>query len=140
LVLWAHGLSVRQRAGADAAYACAFAVWALLALGTLLTWTRAAVETERCLHLSSQALAGQARLATGVACAMTIMTAATAAWWIAVAQHMPAALSGSHAAHASTAVPQLILATALMLVSAVMSSLGAWQASRSLPGLIVLSQ
>jgi hypothetical protein len=135
LVLWAHGLTARQRSGADAAYASAFAVWALLGLGTLLTWTRAAVETERCLHLSSHALAAQARLAVAVAVAMTTMTAATAAWWIAVAARTPAALTGSYAAHASAAVPQLILATALMLLSALLGSFGAWQATRSLPGL-----
>jgi hypothetical protein len=140
LVLWAHGLTAHQRAGADAPYASAVAVWALLGLGTLLTWTRAAVEAERCLHVSSHALAGQATLAAGVAGAMTVMTAAAVAWWIAVAQRKPAALTGSHAAHASAAVPQLILATALMLLCAVMSSFGAWQATRSLPGLTIPSE
>jgi hypothetical protein len=136
LVLCAHSLTAHQRAGADVAYACAFAVWALLGLGTLLTWTRAAVRTERCLHLSAHALAGQACLAAGVAGAMTIMTAATATWWIAVGAHTSAALTGSDAAHASAAVPQLIIAIALMLSAAAMSSVGARQAIRSLPGLI----
>jgi hypothetical protein len=140
LVLWAHGLTAHQRAGAGAAYASAFAIWALLGLGTLLTWARAAVRAERCLHLSSRALAAQAVLAAGVAGAMTIMTAATAAWWIAVADRTPAALTGSHAAHASAAVPQLILATAVMLLSALMSTFGAWQATRSLPSLIIPSR
>jgi hypothetical protein len=97
-------------------------------------------ETERCLHLSSHALAGQVTLAAGVAGAMTIMTAATAARWIAVAERTPGALTGSHADHASAAVPQLILATALMLLSALMSSFGAWRATRSLPGLTIPSQ
>jgi hypothetical protein len=139
LVLWAHGLSAHQRAGADATYGSAFVVWSLLGLGTLISWTRAAVKTEGRLHLSSHILAAQARLAVGVAGAMMIMTAATAGWWIAVAERIPAALTGAHAAHASAAVPQLILATTLMLVSAVMGSFGAWQATRSLPSLNIPS-
>jgi hypothetical protein len=135
LVLWAHRLTAHQRAGADAAYACAFAVWALLGLATLLAWTTAAVRTERSLPLPAQALAAQARLAAGVAGAMAVMTAATATWWIAVAQREPAALTGWHAAHASAAVPQLILAIALMLLAAGLGSAGARHATRSLPGL-----
>jgi hypothetical protein len=140
LVLWAHSLTAHQRAGADAAYACAFAVWALSGLGTLLAWTKAAVRTERSLQLSAQALAAQARLAAGVAGAMTVMTAETATWWIAVAVRTPAALTGSGAAHGSAAAPQLILATSLMLLAAGLGSVGARQATRSLAGLTTLSR
>lgn len=140
LVLWAHSLTAHQRAGADTAYACAFAVWAVLCLGTLLAWAWAAVRTERCLALSPRALATQAWLAAGVAGSMAVMSAATASWWIAVAARAPAALTGSGAVHASAAVPQLILAIALMLLAAGMGTVGARQATRSLPGVTASSR
>lgn len=135
LVLRAHGLSAHQRAGADAVYAGAFAVWALLGLGVLLAWTAAAVRTERCLQLPVRRLGVQVRLAAVVAGAMGVMTAATAVWWIAVGERAPAALTGSHAVHASAAVPQLILALVLMLLASGLSGFGARQATRSLPAL-----
>ena len=135
LKLWAGGLSPHQRAGADTAYALAFTGWALLALGVLLAWTSAAVRTERQLRLRDRFLRAQVRLATGVATAMAAMTVATAVWWVAVAERAPAALTGSRDAHVSAAVPQLVLATILMLLATALAGLGARRANRCLPAL-----
>lgn len=135
VVIWAHGLTGHQRDGADTAYAAVIAVWALLGLGTLLAWTAAAVQAERCLDLPTRTLKAQAGLAIAVAVAMGAMAAATAVWWIAVAVRAPSALTGSHSVTASAAVPQLIVAMVLMLLSAGAGAVGARQAIRALPAL-----
>jgi hypothetical protein len=130
LKLWAGALSAHQRSGADTAYAVAFTGWALLALGTLLAWTAAAVRTERQLQLRDRPLRAQVRLAMLVAAAMAAMTAATVVWWVAVAERAPAALTGSRGAHVSAAVPQLVLAITLMLLATGLAGIGARRATR----------
>ena len=129
LIIWAHGLSAHQRNGADALYAGAFVVWALLGLGVLLTWTAAAVKTERYLRLSTRLLRAQVRLAGLVAAGMGLMTVTTAIWWVAVADRSPAALTGSRTSNASAAVPQLIFAVSLMIVATGLGTFGARRAA-----------
>jgi hypothetical protein len=51
LVVWAHGLTGRQRTGHDVAYEIGFVLWALVAVACLFAWTAAAVATARRLAL-----------------------------------------------------------------------------------------
>jgi hypothetical protein len=61
---------------------------------------------------------------------------AGSAWWIAVADVAPAALSGgSPSPSASALVPQLILAAVLMLLATGLGAVGARQAAAALPEL-----
>ncbi len=131
VVLWAHGLSARDRNGHDIAYAIGVLAWALLGTATLAAWTTAATRTAACLDLRPELLRLEARLAVAVSTAMVAMTAATAVWWVAVARTSPAALVGSMGPHGSAAAPQLILAAALMVVAATLGGAGASRAARA---------
>lgn len=133
LVLWAQRLGARERNGADFAYALAFVAWALLAAAALLAWTRAAVTIARRLRLPAATLKAEAWLATGVAAAMGAITAATLAWWAALAD-APWFLAGAPAGtSASPWAPQLLLATTLMLIATAAGAAGAHQGLRALP-------
>jgi hypothetical protein len=132
LVVWAHGLTARDRQGHDTAYAIAFLAWAALCAGTLVSWTAAATRTAACLSLRDVTLRFQTWLAVSVSVAMAVMAAATAVWWISVANVAPAALTGSSAGHASALVPQLVVAMALMVVATAVGAAGARRAGRAL--------
>jgi hypothetical protein len=132
LVVWAHGLTPRDRQGHDTGYAIAFLAWAALGAGTLVSWTAAASRTAARLSLGDVTLRFQTWLAVSVSVAMAVMAAATAVWWIAVADVAPDALTGSSAGHASALVPQLVAAVALMVVATALGATGARRASRAL--------
>jgi hypothetical protein len=135
LIAWAHALSPRDRQGHDTAYALLATVWALLGAATLGSWTLAATRTAARLTLPDSLLRLEARLATGVAVALGVMTAATAVWWVSVANLAPTALTGSLGGRGSVFVPQLVLAMVLMLVALGFAGGGARRAARALPHL-----
>jgi hypothetical protein len=135
LVVWAHGLTPSQRQGHDGAYAIAAVAWALLGTATLGSWCSAATRASACLDLSTATLRMQARLATAVATALGVMTAATAIWWTSVAAVSPTALTGAPSGHTSALVPQLALAMVLMLVAIGIGGAGARRAARGVSGL-----
>ncbi len=109
-----------------------FLAWAALCAGTLAAWTAAATRTATCLPLREVTLRVQTWLAVTVSVAMAVMAAATAVWWIAVANRAPAALTGSSAGHASAFVPQLVVAMAMMVVATALGVAGARHAGRAL--------
>lgn len=131
LVLWAHGLTPRDRQGHDTGYAIAFLAWAALCAGTLVSWTAAATRTAARLSLRDVTLRSETWLAVSVSVAMAVMAAATAVWWIAVANVAPAALTGS-SGHGSALVPQLVVAMGLMVVATALGATGARRARRAL--------
>jgi hypothetical protein len=136
LVIWAHGLTGRQRDGHDSAYAMAFVTWALLAAASLLAWVAAAVATARRLELAAATLRAQAWIACGVVVAMGAMTAATAVWWAALADHAPWFLAGRPVgSNASPLAPELLVAAMLMMLATVLGAAGARHAIRALPAL-----
>ena len=129
LAAWAHGLTPHARNGHDALYGAAFFAWAALAATTVLAWTKAATATADRLNLSSTTLQLHARMTTVIAILMALMTAATVAWWVAVAIVAPGALTGTPAApHASPVVPALIMAAVLMTVATTLATAGARRA------------
>ena len=132
LVVWAHGLSRPDRQGHDVAYGIAFLAWGALGAGALVAWTAAATRIAACLPLPDVTLRLQTGLAVAVSVAMAVMAAATAVWWVAVADVAPAALTGPSAGHASALVPQLVAAMALMVVATGLGAAGARQAGRAL--------
>lgn len=130
LATWAHGLTPRARDGHDALYAAAFLTWAALAAATLLAWTKAATATADQLRLSARTLQLHARLTGVIAAALALMTAATVAWWTAVAVASPGALTGPPATpHASPVVPALTVAVALMVLASALATAGARRAN-----------
>jgi uncharacterized membrane protein len=131
LVVWAHGLTPRDRQGRDTVYALAATAWALLGAGALLAWCSAATRTAAHLSLSPAILRIEALLAMGLAAALAVMAAATAAWWVLVATVAPRALGG----HVSAFVPQLVVAMVLMVAAVGLGGAGARQATHALPGL-----
>jgi hypothetical protein len=134
LVIWAGDLSARQRDGHDAAYAIAFAGWALLAITCLAAWTAAGVVTARRLQLSSSLLRVEARIAVAAAVAMALMTAATVVWWGAMAHSAPWFLAGHAAGRTgSPLAAQMVTATALMVIASALAVAGAGRAIRALP-------
>jgi hypothetical protein len=118
LVTWAHGLTGAQRDGHDAAYAVAFAGWALLLAATLAAWTAAAVATARRIPLPAATLRAEAWLACVVTSAMLASTVATAAWWTAVADAAPRL----------GATTQLTAALSAMALATLLGSVGARRA------------
>lgn len=136
LVVWAHGLNGRQRAGDDTAYAIAFVTWGLLAVVCLFVWTVAAVTTARRLRLPVATLRLEAKLATAVTVVMAVMTAATAVWWAALADAAPWFLAGRPVgSSASPLAPEPVAAAALMVLATLLGAAGARQALRALPAL-----
>jgi hypothetical protein len=134
LVVWAHGLTGLQRNGNDVAYGIAFVTWALLVAVCLFAWTAAAVVTARRLRLPVATLRSLAWIASGVAAAMGVMTAATAVWWAAIADAAPWFLAGRPVgASASPLAPQLLAIGAVMLFATVVGAAGAQRAMRALP-------
>jgi hypothetical protein len=135
LVVWAHGLTPRDRQGRDTVYALTATAWALLGAGALLAWCSAATRTAARLSLSPAILRIETRLAMGLAAALAVMATATAVWWASVATVAPAALTGTPGGHVSAFVPQLVVAMVLMVVAVGLGGAGARRASRALPGL-----
>lgn len=133
LIVWAHGLSAAARDGHDVAYGVAAALWALLLVGCLASWTAVAVAVARQLDLSEIVLRLEALLAVGVAASMAAMTAATGVWWAALADSAPWFLAGSPAGSPGSALaPTLLVAGLLMLLATVAGAAGAGRALHAL--------
>jgi hypothetical protein len=136
LISWAHRLTVLDRNGHDHLYAGAFLCWAALVAAVVLAWTAVATAIARGLRCGRAVLRAQALLATAVTVLITVMTVATAAWWVIVGHSRPAALTGgSAAAQASAIVPQLVVAGSLMLIATMIAAVGAARADTALPEL-----
>lgn len=135
LVVWAHGLTARQRAGHDTAYEVAFVAWALLVIIGLAAWTAAAVTTARRLRLSAVTLALQARLSCAVTVAMGVMTAATLVWWAALAHAAPWSLAGRPPGEVASPVVLQLVVCAVMACATLLGAAGAQRAIRALPAL-----
>jgi hypothetical protein len=133
LVVWAHGLTDRQRNGDDVAFAIAFAAWALLGVACLFAWTAAAIATARRLALPAATLRAGAWIASAVTAAMVAMTAATAVWWAALSDSAPWFLAGRPVgSSASPLAPELLAAAVLMLAAIALAAAGAHRAMRAL--------
>lgn len=131
---WAHGLTGRQRNGADVGYTVAFVAWAALCVVALFAWTALAARVLRRIPLPRALLELIAGIACGVSVAIGVMTAATALWWAALADHAPWVLAGRPpGADASPLVPQLLGAAGVMLIATGLSVAGACQTIRALP-------
>jgi hypothetical protein len=135
LVIWAHGLTARQRDGQYAAYAIGVVAWAALGAATLAAWTAAATRIAARLPTRPARLRLQVRMAGAVAGALAAMAVATAVWWAAVSTRSPAALVGMPGGGRSALVPQLMVAMALMLCAVALGGAGARRALRALPAL-----
>ena len=132
LIPWAHALSNAQRNGTDAAYMAAFAVWAVLLVATLCSWTQAGSLAERRLVLSRRALAVESVLAVAVAAAMISMTVATAIWWAAMAEHAPWFLHGTPVGTNGSPFDLRLAATmGLMVVAIVVGEYGVARIGRA---------
>ena len=134
IAAWAHGLTPHARNGHDALYATAFLIWAALAAITLLAWTKAATTTADRLGLTPTTLQLHARLAPAIAVAMTLMTAATMMWWVAVAVAAPADIrpSAGAAPIVPSATPQafaILAAAGLMTFATALAGAGARRAN-----------
>jgi len=135
LVVWAHELT-GPRGGHDVVYGFAFVSWALLVAACLLAWTVVAVSTARRLRLPAAALRVEAWSALAVTVAMGVTTAATAVWWVALADAAPWFFAGRPVgSSASPLAPQLLAAAALMLVASLFGVAGAKRALGALPAL-----
>lgn len=137
LVAWGHGLTDRQRNSSHlGAYGIYAAVWALLIVCCLASWTAAAVATARRLSLPAAILRLEARLGAAVAVCMAAMTAATALWWAALASAAPWFLAdGPAGSTASPLAPALLVSALLMLVATLAATAGAARALAALAGL-----
>jgi hypothetical protein len=116
LAVWAHRLSDAQRNGGDWHYGVAASLFFLCAVTALAAWTRAAVVTARRLTLPPALLRLETLLAVVVTVTMVAMSAATAAWWSAVGTGLE---------------PNLLLATALMLVATALGAAGTVRSLRA---------
>ncbi len=126
LVVWAHRLSEQARNGADASYAAAFAVWVVLGVVVLASWTSLAVAVARRVDLRVQVLRLEARLATAVTAAMLAVTLAALVWWAAVARSAPWFLHGAPAGtHGSAFDLPLSLSLFVMVVASALAVAGA---------------
>jgi hypothetical protein len=136
LAVWAHGLTGRERNGADVGYTVAFLAWAALCVLAVFAWTAVAARTLRRIALPRVLLELIAGIACGVSVAIGLMTAATALWWAALADHAPWVLAGRAAGvDASPLAPQLLAAAGVLLVATGLSVAGACQTIRALPDL-----
>jgi hypothetical protein len=130
LVAWAHGLGPAARNGHDGLYAATFVAWGALTALCLLAWTSVATRLAADVRCGRAVLRLHAWLAPGLAVAMSAMTVTTLVWWMVLASHAPAALTGGSAgAHASPVVPMLVFAAALMVLATVVAAVGAGRAA-----------
>ncbi len=127
LALWSGSLNADQRNGDDALYAAAFLVWAALIAASFAIWAGAAIAIARRLELAPRVVRVQAWLAAGAAAAIGFVAAATAIWWIGMADSAPGFFGGS------TLAPQLFAAIALMALALWVAAPAAWRAAREAP-------
>ena len=113
LIGWAHGLTLAQRNGADAAYTLGALAVAVLVAASLAALTNAGVVTVRRLDLSPRVLRCETRLAEAVAAAIVLMAIAAGVWGVVVV--VPA--------------PQNAVIAPLMAVAVLVAVLGARRAA-----------
>jgi hypothetical protein len=128
----AHTLPYAQRNGADGAYTGLFLVAAGLMVVALALWTVVAVASARRLTWTDAVLRVEATLATGLAMAMVVMTAAVATWWGTVASAASWYLQGVQPGLATSAfTPRLTGSMIVMLVASAFAAYGVARMARS---------
>ena len=136
LVIWAGGLTPGQRNGHDTAYAIAFVVWVLLAVGCLLGWTATTAAVVRRLPLSTHTLRTEVRLAIAATAAMWVMAAATVVWWVETADSAPWFFAGRPIGQSgSPFAVQMVLATSLIVLASTLATVGTRRAIRAMPAI-----
>ncbi|HEX4218771.1 MAG TPA: hypothetical protein VHZ02_10410 [Acidimicrobiales bacterium] len=138
LVAVAHTLTPAQRNGQLVHhpvvwyYLIGVIVTALLLTVMVGLWTVAAVATVRRLDLPRPVQSGEALLATAVAATMCVMTAATAAWWGAIASSAPWFLQGGRPGSGGSPInAQLAGTMVLMVATSLLAGFGASRVARS---------
>ncbi len=140
LAAWAHSLKPAARNGSDALYSGAFLAWVALFVACLFAWAAAAAATARRLPLPAPTLRLEAWLGAAVSVAMTVMTIATAIWWVSLASAAPWFFDGRPVGSAASALQANIVVPALLMLSASLLGLaGATRATRALPSISVRS-
>jgi len=132
LVVWAHGLTSRQRNGNDLDYETLFVACGVLLVACLTAWTCAAVVTARRIDLSARVLRLEASLAVAVSVSMAAMTVATATWWAALARSAPWFLGGRPTGSGGSPLPPLLVAAAVVMLLA--TTAGVAGAARAVRG------
>jgi len=113
-------------------YVVAFVLTALLIAAAIALWTVAAVAATRRMTLPRRVLSGEAVLAAAVMGAMTLMTAATALWWVTVASSAPWFLQGVRpGAAVSRFDPNLAATMLLMLLATAVAAYGTSRVAQS---------
>jgi hypothetical protein len=136
LVIWAGGLSVPQRNGADSAYGLAFVLCAVAAVSSLAAWTSVAVALARGIRLPDRLLRIFAVLAGAIGVSMLVMTVATAIWWAALARWAPWVLHGQPpGTSASSFALSLLAPSVLMALASAVAVFGAGTALAASPQL-----
>jgi len=129
---WAHSLTFAQRNGADGNYSAAFVAWAAGVAVALALWTAVAVRAVRRIDTGRAVLGIEALLAAGVALAMAVMTAATAAWWVALSSDAPWFLRGARPGTSPSPLePRLALTMVVMVAATAIAARGVVRAGRS---------
>ncbi len=138
LVALAHTVTPEQRNGGLLYhpvvwyYLVAFVVTMLVIVATLVLWMVAAVTVARRLELSRRVLSVEGSLAVAVAVAMSLMTAATALWWGAVASGAPWFIQGARPGSPASGFSGSLAATmALMLVACAVAGFGLSRVARA---------
>jgi hypothetical protein len=125
VLVWSHRLTPDQRNGGLHWYGVLVLIWAALIVMTLASWTVVAVLVARRVELPAAILAVEAALSAAVAGAMLVMVAATAIWWVAMANDAPAFLSASPGGAPGSPWDIWLIATmALMGVAAGTAAMG----------------
>jgi hypothetical protein len=133
VILVAHSMGAQQRV--DGTWPLAFTglAWGGLAVGAIGSWTVAGVAIARHVEMPPAVVRAEVACAGLVAGAMSVVTVATIAWWVAIAAVAPGFLSSGQITSTGTVlVPTMIGVVALMLVSSTAGGLGAVRALRSL--------
>ncbi|HET6965416.1 MAG TPA: hypothetical protein VFH58_11640 [Acidimicrobiales bacterium] len=91
---WAHRLTSVQRNGGSGPYSAAFLAWGVVLVATIAAWTRAGIRVERELRPTVRLLRVEWIVAALTGVATVAVTAAMAAWWLAVALQSPWVLYG----------------------------------------------
>jgi len=121
----AHHLSAFARNGGDSLYTDAFVTVALVAVVTLILWTRIAISVARQLRLSGWVLKVESLLAEGVAGSMIVITCGALLWWREVGLHASWYLQGSSPGVAvSPVTSKLVLLSSMMVVSSLIAAFG----------------
>ncbi|HEY1690206.1 MAG TPA: hypothetical protein VGF95_15230 [Solirubrobacteraceae bacterium] len=125
IAISAHGLSASQRNGHDTAYEIGFSAMAILGVACLAAWIICALSIASRIELSPRLARIETALATSVAMAMLMITAAVGVWWATLANTVPWVLHGVgfHGPTSPVTAP-LLLAGALIALGAAIGACG----------------